>query len=122
MKTILRLGIILSFAVCGVFAQGPSDQKPPEVVRVVPAKLVHRVSPIYPDEAKTAGIYGQVRLNVIIGKDGKVKNMTLLNGHPALAKAAMKAVSKWRYKPALLNGKPMEVPTEVTLDFALSGS
>jgi TonB family protein len=86
---------------------------------VMSAKLVHQVRPSYPDEAKRAGIQGTVRLRVMIGKDGKVRNITLLSGNPVLVKAAMKAVSKWRYQPSLLDGKPVEVLTEIDVNFVL---
>lgn len=55
----------------------------------------------------------------MIGKNGKVQDVKLLNGQPALAKAAMKAVSKWQYQPVLLRGEPVEVLTEVDVNFKL---
>jgi protein TonB len=61
-----------------------------------------------------------VRLDAVIDKDGKVQSLMLMSGHPILAKAAMKAVSKWRYQPTLLNGEPVEVVTEVDVNFVLA--
>jgi TonB family protein len=96
-------------------------KKPPRRIRVggvVMSKgLIYQPRPSYPREAKKASIQGTVRLEVVIARDGKVQEMKLLSGHPTLAKAAMKAVSKWRYQPSLLSGEPVEVLTEVDVSF-----
>jgi protein TonB len=63
-----------------------------------------------------------VRLDVLIGRDGRVLNMKLVSGDPDLAKAATMAVSKWRYKPTLLNGNPIEVLTEINVNFTLAAN
>jgi periplasmic protein TonB len=83
--------------------------------------LVHKVSPTYPPLAKQARIQGQVVLHAVISKDGSIINLTLVSGHPMLAPAAIEAVKQWRYKPYLLNGEPVEVDTEVLVNFTLSG-
>ena len=57
----------------------------------------------------------------MIGKDGSIENLTLVSGHPMLAPAAIEAVKQWKYKPYLLNGEPVEVDTEVLVNFTLSG-
>jgi len=88
--------------------------------QMMSTKLIHQVRPTYPDEAKMARIQGTVRLEAVIGKDGTVQDLNLLSGQPALAKAAMKAVSKWRYQPTLLNGARIEVVTEIDVNFALA--
>jgi TonB family protein len=84
------------------------------------ANLVQRVMPIYPPEAKLNHVQGAVRFTVIIGKDGAVHNVTLVSGDPVLAQAAKDAVQKWVYKPTLLNGDPVEVITQVDINFTLS--
>jgi len=53
----------------------------------------------------------------VIGNDGTIKGLKLLSGHPVLAKAAVEAVPKWRYQPTVLNGVPVEVVTEVDVNF-----
>ena len=63
--------------------------------------------------------YGGVE--AVIGKDGSIENLTLVSGHPMLAPAAIEAVKQWKYKPYLLNGEPVEVDTEVLVNFTLSG-
>ena len=82
-------------------------------------QIIHKVSPIYPSEARAAGTEGTVVLHVVIGADGKLRETTPVSGDPALAKAAVDAVSQWQYRPTLLKGIPAEVDTTVTVDFRL---
>ena len=84
------------------------------------ANLVQKVTPIYPPEAKANRVQGSVRFTVVIGKDGRVQNVTLVSGDPVLAQAAKDAVQQWVYKPTLLNGDPVEVMTQVDVNFTLS--
>lgn len=84
------------------------------------AKLVRQVRPAYPPEAKAAGIQGLVRMKAVIGRDGQVKNLDLLSGPPELAPAAMEAVKQWVYQPTLINGEPVEVVTQIDVNFTLS--
>ena len=81
-----------------------------------------RVAPHYPEEARAQRIQGMVTLKVWISTAGDVIDATLISGHPALAQAAIGAVKKWKYKPFLLNGQPMEIETEVVVNFTLVGS
>jgi periplasmic protein TonB len=83
--------------------------------------LVKRVQPNYPPLARQARIQGTVVLRAVISKDGSIENLTLVSGHPMLAPAAIDAVKQWKYKPYLLNGEPVEVDTEVLVNFTLSG-
>jgi protein TonB len=83
--------------------------------------LVRKVQPNYPPLARQARIQGQVVLHAVIGKDGSIQNLQLISGHPMLAPAAIEAVKQWKYKPYLLNGEPVEVDTEVVVNFTLSG-
>jgi periplasmic protein TonB len=83
--------------------------------------LVHKVAVTYPPLAKQARIQGQVVLHAIISKDGSITGLTLVSGHPMLAPAAIEAVKQWKYKPYLLNGEPVEVDTEVLVNFTLAG-
>jgi TonB family protein len=83
-------------------------------------KLLVQTHPIYPPEAKVKGIQGSVVLEATIGKDGKVENLQLLSGEPILAAAAMDAVRTWQYSTTLLNGDPVEVVTNVDVNFTLS--
>jgi TonB family protein len=87
--------------------------------QVESAKLVSQPPPRYPQKAKAAHIEGTVRLNVLIGKNGAVKDIAGISGDPILSEAAVKALWKWRYQPTLLNGQALEVVTEVDVNFSL---
>jgi len=80
-----------------------------------------KVPPVYPEDAKTARVQGQVVMRAIISKTGDVSSLQLVSGHPLLAQAAMDAVKQWKYKPYMLNGNPVEVDTRVIVNFALAG-
>jgi len=83
--------------------------------------LINRVQPNYPPLAKSARIQGQVVLQAVIGKDGTIQNLHAISGHPMLTPAAIDAVKQWRYKPYFLNGDPVEVDTQIVVNFSLSG-
>jgi periplasmic protein TonB len=57
----------------------------------------------------------------VIGKDGTVRDLQVRSGHPMLAQAAVDAVRQWRYRPYLLNGQPVEVDTQIDINFTLAG-
>jgi TonB family protein len=102
----------------------PAAALPPGAIRVEgseqQAKLVTQPKPLYPPQARRAGISGAVHLGVLIAKDGTVQNIGVVNGHPLLAPAAIDAVRKWVYQQTLLNGEPVEVATSVTVNFQLA--
>jgi periplasmic protein TonB len=83
--------------------------------------LIRKVQPNYPPLARQARIQGQVLLAAEISKDGTIENLHLISGHPMLAPAAIEAVKQWKYKPYILNGEPVEVETQITVNFTLSG-
>ena len=83
--------------------------------------LVKKVQPNYPPLARQARIQGTVVLQAEISKGGDIQNLRLISGHPMLAPAAIEAVKQWKYKPYLLNGEPVEVETQVQVNFTLSG-
>jgi protein TonB len=83
--------------------------------------LIRKVSPNYPPLARQARIQGTVILQAQISKDGSIQNLQLVSGHPMLAPAAIEAVKQWKYKPYLLNGEPVEVETQVQVNFTLAG-
>ena len=104
----------------GSTASTPSAATP---VRVNPnvqeAQLVKRVPPIYPAQAIRNNISGMVVLDVVIAKDGTVKNATVVSGDPILAESAMESVKQRRYMSTLVNGLAVEVETTVSIDFAI---
>ncbi|MCU1268899.1 MAG: Energy transducer TonB [Acidobacteriaceae bacterium] len=83
--------------------------------------VIKKVNPAYPPLARTARVQGSVLLAAVIGKDGTIQNLHVVSGHPLLTQAALDAVRQWRYKPYILNGEPVEVDTQVTVNFTLSG-
>jgi TonB family protein len=83
------------------------------------ARLVDSRVPAYPDNAKIQGVEGSVVMQVIISRDGTMKRVHVLQGDSRLRNAATEAVYKWRYRPYLLNGQPVDVATTITVDFDL---
>jgi TonB family protein len=84
-----------------------------------PPPLIRQVQPVYPPLAKQARIQGTVKMNATIARDGTVQNVTVVSGHPLLVQAAIDAVKQWVYQPTLLNGQPVELSTQVNLNFTL---
>jgi periplasmic protein TonB len=82
-------------------------------------RLLQKVQPIYPLTAKQLRIQGDVVLTALIAKDGSIEGLKVLSGHPLLIRAALDAVSQWRYKPYILNGSPVEVETRIEVTFRL---
>lgn len=87
--------------------------------RVQEANLTHKVLPVYPPLARSTRVQGHVILSAIISKDGTIEELKLVSGHPLLAPAAMAAVKQWIYKPTMLNDEPVEVSTEIDVNFTL---
>jgi protein TonB len=83
--------------------------------------LIRRVQPVYPPLARTARIQGSVVLYALISKAGTIENLRAQSGPPMLVPAAIDAVSQWRYRPYILNSEPIEVETQITVKFTLSG-
>lgn len=102
----------------------PPTAPPPRVLRpsqFMEGNLIRRVQPEYPPLARQARIQGVVVLQAVISKDGTIENLVVLNGHPMLVRAALDAVQRWRYRPYYLNGQPVEVETQITINFTLTG-
>ena len=81
--------------------------------------LVKRVQPVYPPQAMQMRMQGAVLLDATIGKDGSITKVKRVTGDSVLAKAAMDAVKQWKYKPYYLNGEPVEIDTQITVNFKL---
>jgi TonB family protein len=98
-----------------------SPSPPPVIIRERTAleHVVDRVEPEYPDEAKANHVQGSVVLDVLVGKDGKVRGLSLVRGDLALTAAAADAVRQWRFKPLIRNGRPGSFESHITLTFAL---
>jgi TonB family protein len=81
--------------------------------------IVQRV-PAYPEVAKMNGVVGDVVMQALISKEGTVKRVHVMEGDSRLRSAAEEAVYKWRYRPYVLHGRPVEVATTVTVNFNLN--
>jgi len=90
--------------------------------RLLEGSLMRRVTPTYPPLARTARIQGPVVLFAVISKAGTIDKLRAVSGPPMLIPAAIEAVSQWRYRPYILNNEPIEVETQITVNFLLSGN
>lgn len=83
-------------------------------------KILNRVEPVYPPVAKSTRVQGAVILTVVIGKDGGIHQINVLSGHPFLVDAAVAAVKQWRYQPYVFNGEPVEIQSEISVNFSIA--
>jgi protein TonB len=83
------------------------------------ANLTTKVTPTYPPLAKQARIQGAVSFSALIGVDGKIRDLQIISGHPLLTQSAVDAVKQWVYRPTLLNGNPVEVVTQIDVNYTL---
>lgn len=86
---------------------------------VTEAILLHKVDPVYPQEARLQRISGSVVLDGVIAEDGSVREVKVVSGPQVLAAAAIEAVGQWRYRPSMLNGKSVEIEERITIVFTL---
>jgi protein TonB len=117
-------GVLSSIVVPPPPPPAETKPKPTQRVRVATgvaeANLIRKVMPVYPALAKSARVQGTVEFTAIISKEGTIQNLQLVRGHPLLVQAAKDAVLQWRYRPTLLNGQPVEVVTDIIVNFTLS--
>ncbi len=104
-------------------ADGISSVEAAGAIKVNPSVMdqnliVSRV-PAYPENAKISGVEGDVVMQALISKEGTVKRVHVMEGDSRLRSAAEEAVYKWRYRPYVLHGRPVEVATTVTVNFNL---
>ena len=111
-------------ATCDTTVAVPDPQQPDTAVRVggniQAARLLKKVAPEYPFDARARGIQGTVRFNATIGIDGTVRQLSLLSGPLALYESARAAVQKWAFKPMTQNNRPTEMVTVIEVDYTLS--
>jgi protein TonB len=114
------LTLAISVAVPAVSASRDQEKRVRVGGDIKEPKKIKDVKPVYPEDAKNAGIQGIVILETIIGTDGSVQEAKVLRSVTQLDKAALDAVIQWRYTPTLLNGEPVEVVMTVTVTFSLT--
>ena len=114
------IAILTALLLGGAAAQ----TNPPQAVEIPSGTsqglLISKVQPTYPPLARQARVQGTVVLRALIAKDGSMEDLTVVSGHPMLVQAALDAVKQWRYKPYLVDGKPVEVETTINVNFQLS--
>jgi protein TonB len=81
--------------------------------------LLKRVQPSYPAQARQLRVQGSVLLQAMIARSGNISSIKVLEGEPTLARAAVEAVKQWKYKPYYLNGEPVDIQTQITINFKL---
>ena len=81
-------------------------------------QLLRAVTPLYPPGARHAQVAGMVRVEMWVGKDGRVVGAEVLSGPPLLRRAALEAAKRWRYEPSHLDGKPIDRIVRINFDFA----
>jgi protein TonB len=110
----------------GAYAIAPPPPPKPvahplRVSRMMEGNVIHRVQPEYPPLAKVARVQGTVVLRAVISKEGAIENLQVVSGPPMLVRAAIDAVRQWQYRPYYLNDEAVEVDTQITVNFVLSG-
>jgi periplasmic protein TonB len=81
--------------------------------------LIKKVAPVYPPQAMRMGVQGAVQLSAHISKSGDITNIQVLSGDNLLSQAAVDAVKQWKYKPYYLDSQPVEIQTQITMNFKL---
>lgn len=117
-----HLRFLLCAAILG-FSVSLQAQARPQRVRVseklFQTMIISRVQPPYPEEARAKHIQGSVVMQAEISKEGIVEGLRVLSGDPLLAPAATTAVKQWKFKPFQLDGQPVPVETQITVNFSL---
>ena len=109
----------------GLSSLAPSTHSQPSLIKlnvsqgVSQGLVIKRVQPKYPSNALTMHLQGAVQLAAMIDKEGNVTNLKVLKGDAVLARAAVDAVRQWRYKPYYLDGVPVDIETQITVNFKL---
>jgi len=84
------------------------------------AQLISQTRPVYPPLAKQARIQGVVKFAAVIAADGTMRDLQVISGHPLLVPPAIEAVKTWKYRPTMLEGVPVEVSTQIDVNFTLT--
>jgi TonB family protein len=99
-----------------------TDQGPPLLPDSKGLEVIKRERATYPEEARENQLQGQVWVKVAVSETGDVSGVELISGDPVLARAAVDAAKKWKFKPFIKNGKPAAVTTRIPFDFASSNT
>ena len=91
----------------------------PRASKAQESLLIRQIKPSYPPLAIQARVEGSVVIQAVIARDGTIQHLEVVHGHPLLVQAAVDAVKQWRYRPFLLDGDPVEVETQIIVNFNL---
>jgi TonB family protein len=97
-----------------------SASKQEEMAEIIGGKLVHKVIPKYPKQARKANMHGQVVLQAAVEANGNVNGVAIISGEVILAEEAVDAVRNWRFEPYTQNGAPVRAVQNITFDFIAS--
>jgi TonB family protein len=101
-----------------------SDASPSQSIKLAPGvattRLVHKVAPVYPSSARANHIEGTVVLQATISRKGRIRALNVLSGAREFVESALGAVQQWRYLPYIVNGEPVEVMTEIDVNYQLN--
>lgn len=101
-------------------ALGVKHSASPVAGSLQPAQLTSMVRPRYPAVARAAGKEGSVTIAIIIGADGSVMDAKLVDAtDPIFVEPAIKAVKQWKFRPAAIDGQPVNISTSVPVVFSL---
>jgi protein TonB len=111
-------------ALANISSAGVKTDKPAaQLLRVsqgvMEGLVLKRVQPRYPSQALQMRIQGSVQLQATISKTGDIQNLKVVSGDGVLGRAAMEAVRQWKYKPYYLNGDPVQIETQILVNFKL---
>jgi protein TonB len=115
----LAIPALVALAAFAVAQDSPAPKHLRVSSGVANSLKTHDVQPHYPREAQEQGIQGDVLLNATIDSKGNLANLKVVQGDPVLVKAAVDAVKKWKYRPFILNGEPVDVDTTIKIQFHL---
>jgi protein TonB len=126
---LLALCLVVSGAL-GIASQNSLDATPPAQTQlpnrvrvsqgVTQGLLIKKVSPKYPSKARNNRVQGTVVLKAVISTSGDITELNVLSGDELLVPSALKAVKQWKYRPYMLQGHPVEIDTQITVNYTLT--
>jgi len=118
--TVILAGVLLPSLACAPSHERDGQETPVRIRdKAEQLRPIHKVDPTYPPAAVKGEIEGTVEFEAVINRDGAVKYLRVVGGHPLLVRAALDVLPQWRFAPTLLHGQPVEVTTPITIEFRL---
>jgi len=119
METTADTKALANISSAGVKANKPTAQLLRVSQGVMEGLVLKRVQPRYPSQALQMHIQGPVQLQATISKTGDIENLKVVSGDAVLGRSAVEAVRQWKYKPYYLNGDPVQIETQILVNFKL---